>query len=419
MDAAILSVGTELITGQSVDTNSAWLSARLTALGIRVAAHVTVGDERERLVEALRRVMDECDLVVVTGGLGPTLDDLTREALSEAVGQPLIENDDALHRIRDFFQKRGRDMPESNRVQAMVPRGGTMIPNDRGTAPGIRCDSGTCAVFALPGVPGEMKPMFVESVEPWVRARTGEATGVTRVLRCHGISEASLGEKLADLMQRGRNPSVGTTASRTIIGVRVVAQGRSLAEAEALAAKDVNEVRSRLGNAVFGENEETMEQVVGRMLIAAGKTIATAESCTGGLLAAALTETPGSSAYFVEGFVTYSNEAKSKLLGIPAELILSHGAVSEETARAMAQRCRIVAGTNYALSITGIAGPSGGTAEKPVGLVYVGLATPGGEVVRKFLWGETLPREEIRDRSCKAALNLLRLELLHSSPAPP
>jgi nicotinamide-nucleotide amidase len=268
-------------------------------------------------------------------------------------------------------------------------------------------------MFALPGVPAEMKAMFTAAIEPVVRAAAGEAAMVVGRLLCYGIAEAKVGELLADLMDRTRNPLVGTTASNAVISVRVVARGGNPDEARQLVESDLAEIRARLGSAVFGEGEATLQEAVARLLIQQGKTVAVAESCTGGLLAKRLTDVPGSSAYFRCGYVTYSNEAKSALLQVSPELIATHGAVSEATARAMALGCRSAAGTDFATSITGIAGPSGGSPpDKPVGLVYIGLADSNGVEVKGAILGEHLSRAEIRDRSSKAALNLLRLRLL-------
>jgi nicotinamide-nucleotide amidase len=411
--ATVISIGTELATGQTVDTNSAWLSVRLTGLGVEVTRHVTVGDDGSATQAAIRGALSGPDaLVVMTGGLGPTADDLTRFALADVLGVPLQEVGEALRHIRAFFERRQRSMPESNRLQALIPHGCEMIPNPSGTAPGIHYEGPHGLLFALPGVPGEMKVMFERSVEPAIRARTGPAAAAVHVIHTYGTSEAQIGETLADLMQRGRNPSVGTTASKTIISVRIVARGSSPEDAARLLEADRIEIQRRLGSLVFAEGEDTLESVVGRLLIEKQKTVATAESCTGGLLAKYLTDVSGSSAYFVRGYVTYSNEAKIELLGVSRDLLARHGAVSEPVAAAMAEGCRTASQTDSALSITGIAGPTGGQPpEKPVGLVYIGLADAGQVQVKRLLFGETLPRDEIRDRACKAALNLLRRRL--------
>ena len=413
VDAVIISCGTELVTGQCVDTNSAWLSAQLTPLGVNVVEHVTVGDDVTHLASAIRRALDGASLVILSGGLGPTLDDVAREAIAAALGRSLEENSEALAQVRAFFDRWQRPMPESNRGQAMIPRGCEVIPNPRGTAPGIGYVGGDRRLYAFPGIPTEMQAMFNAAVLPRLCAVTGGATTESARLLCFGISEAKLGELLADLMQRGRNPSVGTTASHAILSVRVLSAGGSGEEARRLLQADVAEVRRRLGTTIFGEGEDTLESVVARLLSEQHATIATAESCTGGLLSKRLTDIPGSSAYFLRGYVTYSDAAKVDLLAVSADLVSKHGAVSEYVAGAMALGCRRAAGSDYAISITGIAGPTGGSPpEKPIGLVYIGLARSTGVETLRVLCGDHLTRDEIRDRSCKTALNLLRLRLL-------
>lgn len=414
MNAIILSVGTELVTGQCLDTNSAWLAGRLAERGVTTLEHRTVGDDPGHLAYALREGMAAADVVIVTGGLGPTLDDLTRDAIAAAVGSPLEENAEALGQIEAFFRRIDRAVSESNRRQALVPRGGGVIANPRGTAPGIAWPAEAPRIWALPGVPAEMKVMFEQSVAAALGPAAGESGIRVRRLLCFGVTEARLGEQIADLMARGRNPLVGTTASDAVLTVRIVAASETAAEAARLADDDAVEVRRRIGSAVFGEEDDTLQSVVARLLRAQGKTIATAESCTGGLLAEWLTETSGSSAYFLRGLVTYSNQAKIDELGVSPDEIAKHGAVSEAVAKAMAIGCRAAAGSDFALSITGIAGPGGGSEEKPVGLVHVGLADGERVVVRRFTFGEHLTRREIRDRSVKAAINMLRLRMLQA-----
>lgn len=412
MKASIISVGTELVTGQTLDTNAAWIAAELTRVGADVVEHVTVGDAAADLEETLRWAIERTDVTIVTGGLGPTRDDITRDAVSAATGSPLELNDAALAEIEAFFAHWQRPMHEANRVQAMIPRGCRFLSNRRGTAPGIAWATEDRLLFALPGVPAEMKAMFAEYVQPEVAARSGGTAVRTAALRCFGISEARMGEAIADLMSRGRNPEVGTTASGAILTVRIVARASSQPEAERMVAEDMDQVRQRLGPVVFGSGSDQIQNAVARLLLEQHKTVAVAESCTGGLLAKRLTDVPGSSGYFQLGHVTYSDQAKTDLLGVLPELIQRHGAVSEAVASAMASGCRDAAGADVALSTTGIAGPGGGSREKPVGLVFIGLAGSSGVRVKQLLFGEHLTRNEIRDRSCKVALNLLRLRLM-------
>ena len=412
MKAALVSIGQELVSGQCVDTNAAWLSERLTTCGIRVVRHVTVGDDRNDIRSAIEGCMASCDLVLATGGLGPTADDITRYALSDAIGQPLEEDADALARLRAMFERWERPFHDANKVQALIPRGCRVIPNSRGTAAGIAFEDGVTRLFVLPGVPAEMKAMFEEEVVGLLKTEVGSSRTVVRRLLCFGISEARLGSLLADLMIRDRNPLVGTTASEAVISVRVEATGDSRESAKDMLEQDVADIRRRLGRTVFGEGETTLAEVVAGMLTAEGKTLATAESCTGGLLAKMLTDVPGSSDYFLRGYVTYSNESKRDLLSVSAESMVSDGAVSEPVARSMATGCRAASGSDFALAVTGITGPGGGhPPEKPVGLVYVAMADHAGIEVKRMLFGEHLSRTEIRDRSCKTALNLLRHRL--------
>jgi len=409
----IVAIGDELVTGQTVDTNSAWLAEQVRVRGARVRRLVVVGDDVEQIAGVFRQGLDQADWVIATGGLGPTADDLTRAGIARAIGVKLEESREALGRIEAFFERWQRPMPAGNRLQALLPGSCAVVPNPRGTAPGVWYRGPRSQLVALPGVPGEMKAMFADSVAASLGAAASGRVGVVRRVNTFGLPEAVVGEAIADLMVRARNPAVGTTASGGVISIRVVGAADSAAEAEALVAADVAEVRQRLGSVVFGDGDEALEHAVARLLMAAGKTVATAESCTGGLLAKTLTDVPGSSAYFIQGYITYSNRAKTALLGVPADLLELHGAVSGEVAEAMARGCRAAAGTDFALATTGIAGPDGGRPpERPVGLVYVALADAAGVRVERLLLGAHLSRAEIRDRAAKVARNMLRLSLL-------
>lgn len=412
MNAQILSIGNELTLGQAVDTNSAWLAQRLAERGILCTRHVTVADDRAEITREIAAAAKETDLLIITGGLGPTPDDLTREALADAMGASLEFRPECFQQIEAYFKTRQRDMHPGNRQQAMCPAGAEPLPNLCGTAPGIRAKLGRATIFVMPGVPREMKDMFERCVVPTLPSGESVSPIVQRTIKTFGIPESEVGEKIADLMARGRNPTVGTSAADLIISIRINAQGGSRKEAERMAEADAGEVWSRLGIAVFGEGDEAVQDALAKLLIAGKKTVSTAESCTGGLIAKRLTDVPGSSAYFIQSAVTYSNEAKERALSVPSELLARHGAVSGEVAEAMAANCRRICGTDYALSATGVAGPTGGTPEKPIGLVFIGMATPRNTLVKEMRFGETLTREEIRDRTAKAALNLLRLELL-------
>jgi len=411
MEAIILSVGNELTAGQTLDTNAAWLSQQLSELGIGVLRHVTLADELEPIRRELERACEQADVVLISGGLGPTVDDLTRQALAEAMGVALELREEFVERIRAFFTARSWPMPETNVVQAQFPAGSEPIANTCGTAPGIRARCKRATVFAMPGVPREMREMYRRDVRPRLSPQTGGAAILAAMLNCFGAGESDIAEKIVDLMERGKNPAVGTTARQGVIGVRIHARGSGYDEARSLLDETVKEVRRRLGPLVFGRDDETLASAVAQLLTSAGKTIATAESCTGGLIAKRLTDIPGSSVYFRDGVVTYADEAKTRLLGVPAELIERHGAVSAPVAEAMALGCRQRSRTDFAISVTGIAGPQGGTPDKPVGLVYIGLTRESGCEVTPHRFGEFLGRGEIRDRTCNTALNRLRLRL--------
>ncbi len=408
--AALIAIGTELTLGQTVDTNSAWLAQRLASFGIRCRSVTLAPDELGPIRAALERAAAESEWVVVTGGLGPTDDDLTRAALAGALGEVLVEDDAALAHLRAFFAQRGRELPEGNERQALRPASAEMLPNPWGTAPGLAARLGAARVFVLPGVPGEMRAMFSDSIAPRLRAEA-RATVVQRRVNTCGLPESEVGRRLQDLMQRGRNPEVGTTAAYGVIGVRVNAEGSTAAEAAALAEADLREIERRLGDAVFSRDNETLAQAVGRRLVAQGGTLAVAESCTGGMLGAALTDAAGASAYFRGGFLAYDNGLKTALLGVPALVIEQHGAVSVETAALMAVGARKQAEADFALAVSGVAGPDGGTPDKPVGSVCIGLATVHGSGAQRFQFGAETPRDHIRTRAVVAALNWLRREL--------
>ncbi len=409
--ARILSIGTELALGQSVDTNSAWLAQQLCRRGWRPTHHETVADELSDIGGALLRAAAAAGVVLVTGGLGPTADDLTRQALADALGEPLVEHAPTVARLNAYFAARSRPTPPANLVQALHPPSAEMLPNSCGTAPGLFARLRGAAVFVLPGVPSEMREMFEREVLPRL-PESGAGVLASRRLNCVGMPESQLGERIADLMRRGRNPEVGTAAEHGQIGVRINAAAADAAAAQALLDAAESELRARLGVVVFGRDDETLAGVVGAALRAARQTLATAESCTGGMIGAALTDVPGSSEYYLGGVVSYANEAKRELLGVEQNLLDAHGAVSEPVARAMAEGAKRRFASDYAIAVTGIAGPGGGSAEKPVGLVFIGLATPRETRVQMRLLGHDASRAEIRLRATNLALDLLRRELL-------
>ena len=416
MNAIILSIGDELVLGQTVDTNAAWLSQQLAAVGCAVLAHTTVADDQHAIEQAIRESAPRCDLLLVSGGLGPTEDDMTRQALAAVMGQPLEINQIWLAELEKFFAARSRPMPAANRIQAMIPHGAGMIFNTAGTAAGIVATLGSSRVFVMPGVPKEMTIMFRRDVLPHVRAASRGAVILSRSLHTFGLGESAIAEKLGDLMRRDRNPSVGTTVSSGVVSLRINARFGPLPEARERLEETASRCWLALGSLVFGEDDQTLQEVLGQMLRERpGATLATAESCTGGLLGKMITDVPGSSAYYSYGWITYANRAKQQVLGVPASLLREHGAVSEPVVLAMASAARAQAASTYALAISGIAGPDGGTPAKPVGTVCIALAHPAGASARTFLFPGD--REFIRDRSAKMALTLLRYHLL-GEPTP-
>ena len=411
---AILAVGDELTTGQKVDTNSAWLSGQLLARGIATVEHATVPDDAGAIGAAIGRLGRAAGIVLVTGGLGPTADDLTRQGLAIALGEEgapaeLIEDADAMAEIRRWFESSGRRMPEPNRAQALRPRSATCLPNEFGTAPGLRAELEGAAVFCLPGPPREMRPMFEERVLP--ELPEPDRVIVARFLHTFGAGESQVAEALGELMDRGRNPVVGTTASGGIVTSRVRAEFES-PEAAAAALDETEEaVRRRLGDLVFGAGDDTLESVAVDLMRDRKQTLATVESCTGGMLGAMLTEISGASDVYRGGWVTYTNEMKVTEVRVPREALDRHGAVSREVAAAMAGGGREASGADWALAITGIAGPGGGSEAKPVGTVWIACAGPGDALdTRRFVFPGS--RDDVRQWSARSALGMLRLHLI-------
>lgn len=403
----MLAVGTELLLGQVIDTNSAWIGEQLAAAGIDSHLHVQVGDNHVRLVEALRSLLASTDAVIVCGGLGPTPDDLTREAIAEVMGVPLRRSEELVDEIRELFASRGRPMPASNLRQADVPEGARPISNRLGTAPGLVCPLGRKVVYAVPGVPYEMQAMVCDGVLPDLLARTGERTTiVSRTLMTWGVAESALAERIAVRVDAQTNPTIAFLA-RGIEGlcVRITAKAASEAEAAAMIEAEERELRAELGDLVFGVDGQTIESVVVGLLRERGWTLGVAESLTGGLVGARLAEVPGASEVFRGAVVSYVTEVKRNVLGVTAER-----AVSGECAAQMAEGARRVLGADVGLGITGVAGPAEQEGE-PVGTVWFGIALGEGpaEAVSGRLPGD---REQIRQFSTISLLNLLRLRLL-------
>jgi nicotinamide-nucleotide amidase len=402
--AAILSTGDELTTGRIADTNAQWIADKLFELGIDVVTVMTVGDYPERLEWAWRQELSQADLVISTGGIGPTADDLTTETVGAVLGRKLVEDGPSADRMRKFFASRGVDMPLNNLKQALVPEGYVIVPNPLGTAPGYRVQAGGKHIVVLPGVPREMKPMVEDTVLPWLRAQQGSDVYLAHTFQTFGISESGLDELVAGVVSPNEG-RVSFRASFPEVSVRVVVRGQP-DEAQARLDAVATRMREKLGEYCYGEGAVTMEAIVGQALKNRGWRLGLAESCTGGLVSHRITAIPGSSAYFVGGVEAYANSAKMNLLGVKRETLQAHGAVSEECAGEMAAGALRAFGADVAVSTTGIAGPDGGTPEKPVGYVCFGLATADGVVTRTHqLWGT---RDWVKLLASQVALDMIR-----------
>jgi nicotinamide-nucleotide amidase len=402
--AAILSTGDELTTGRIADTNAQWIADKLFEMGVDVVTVMVVGDYPDRLEWAWKQALAQADVVISTGGIGPTADDLTSETVAAVLGRPLVEDTASSDRVRKFFASRGVEMPQNNLKQAMVPEGYVIVPNALGTAPGYRVQAGGKHIVVLPGVPREMKPMMDETVLPWLRAQQGSDVYLAHTFQTFGISESGLDELVAGVVDPA-DGRVSFRASFPEVSVRVVVHGKP--EDAAARLEDVAvRFRERLGEFCYGEGAVTMEAVVGTALKERGWRLGLAESCTGGLVSHRITAIPGSSAYFLGGVEAYANSAKTNLLGVSRETLKEHGAVSEPCAGEMAAGALRAFGADIAVSTTGIAGPDGGTPEKPVGYVCFGLATADGVVTRTHqLWGT---RDWVKLLASQVALDMIR-----------
>jgi len=407
MGAEIYSVGTELLLGQIIDTNAAFLAQRLSQIGIDCFHKTTVGDNPRRLAEALRISLSRAGLIISTGGLGPTEDDITAAGVAEALGTDLVLDEPSAEAIVRTVLQRGFPLLPSHRKQAFIPRGSRALPNSVGTAPGFLIEKDNRAIIALPGPPAEMQPMFEESVVPYLRALPWRAGIIkSRVLRFMGIGESMLEEKLKDLITAQTNPTIAPLASHGEVKIRVTARAADEAQAVSLIAPVEAEIRKRAGGFLVGVDEEEIQATVGRLLRDRGLKLALAESCTGGLITHRLTNIPGASDYLLAGLVCYDNSVKVALLGVKQETLDAQGAVSREVALEMAAGVRKITGAAIGISTTGIAGPGGGTAAKPVGLVYVAVSGAQQEVCEEYRFRGD--RELIKLQAANAALNLLR-----------
>jgi nicotinamide-nucleotide amidase len=407
MNAEIIAIGTELLLGQSVDTNSSWIARNLARLGYNVFHIQAIGDNERRLEEAFRTALTRSDVVVATGGLGPTVDDVTRKAAARATQRPLVFHEDMAKAIEVFFQKRNMDFPKSNANQAFLPQGSIVVPNPVGTAPGFIAKLGKASLICFPGVPPEMMAMFEATAEPYLRQlNNGGAVILSRVYRTTGISESAVNERILDLFENSTNPTVAVLVHPEGTDIRLTARADSASEATSLLEALGRQMMSRLPQHIYGWDQDDMETIVGRLLATRRLTLAVAESLTGGLITHRLTQVPGATHYFRRGFVTYSDEAKRDCLGVSGTILSAHGAVSPEVAVAMAKGSRQKDEADIGLATTGIAGPTGGNEKKPVGLVYVALADETNAWVREFRFGGS--REVIKRRTAQAALEMVR-----------
>ena len=413
MRACIIAVGSELLTPFRIDTNSLAITERLNAVGVDVRLKAVVGDDLAELAEQFKSALAWADVIVFTGGLGPTEDDLTRDAVAQVLGLPLDVHEPTIERIRARFERRGMKMPDNNRRQAMVPRGATLLDNPNGTAPGLWLEHGSTAVVLLPGPPREMTPMIDAVIAERLEPRTGGVRLFRRVVKLTGRSESDVDQHAQPIYGRWtQQPVPISTTILAVLGqieLHLIARAESSDAATAALDSAVGELVAEFGDTIYSADGRALEAVVGELLRTRGLTIAVAESCTGGLLASRLTDVPGSSAYVDRGVVCYSDRSKTELLGVPEELIRAHGAVSEPVASAMAGAIRSRAGVNVGVGVTGIAGPGGGTPQKPVGTVAIAVETDDDARVRtfQFLGG----REMIKFQASQAAMNMVRLML--------
>jgi nicotinamide-nucleotide amidase len=413
MSAEILCIGTELLLGNITNGNARWIAEQLAALGIPHHRQLVVGDNRERLIAELQAAASRCRVLITTGGLGPTPDDLTTEAIAVAFGAPLVEHPQVWAEIQARLALRGRPCAASNRRQAFLPEGAALLPNPTGTAPGmIWSPRPEFTILTFPGVPSEMRAMWQATAAPWLQA-AGLAEGVfaSRMLHFWGVGESNLAEQMADLLESA-NPTVAPYAGSGEVKLRITARAATAEAAAQLLEPVEAEIRARTGALCFGVDDASLASVLLEQLRRHGQTLAVAESCTGGGLGAALAAVPGASDVFLGGVIAYANSVKQGVLGVPAELLAAHGAVSDPVARAMAEGARRATGADWALAITGVAGPGGGSAEKPVGLVHIAVAGPAGCSSEGVRFGASRGRSWIQTLAAGEALNRLRLALL-------
>ncbi|UPA31814.1 competence/damage-inducible protein A [Terrisporobacter glycolicus] len=410
MKAEIITVGTEILLGDILNTNTHYLSNELANMGVDVYYQITVGDNENRLLNQLEESFRRSDLVVLTGGLGPTQDDLTKEVCAKYFNLDMEFHQPSWDKIIEIHNKMKRTPTENNKKQAYFPVNSIILPNEYGTAPGCIMEKDNKMIIVMPGPPREMKPMFDNFVKPFLQ-KNSEDILKSKVIRIIGVGESKVENDLLDLIQKQVNPTIATYAKDGECTVRITAKGKTVEEVERLILPVVKEIKNRFKETVYGEDETTIEDEVAKILVKNNLTISVAESCTGGMVSSSLINYPGISSVFMEGCVTYSNEAKMKSLNVKEETLNSVGAVSEQCAKEMAEGVAARHNTNIGLSTTGIAGPEGGSEEKPVGLVYMGIKINDKTIVKKYIFNGD--RQQIRYRACKTLLNDLRLELLN------
>ncbi|MCB0428721.1 MAG: competence/damage-inducible protein A [Flavobacteriales bacterium] len=412
MKAEIITIGDEILIGQIVDTNSAWMSSRLNGIGVKVAQITSISDRREHILEALKEAEGRADVILITGGLGPTPDDLTKDVLAEYFQTHLVRNDEAYRQLEGFFKSRNREMSALNARQADLPANCTMLPNPNGTAPGMQFEERGKVFVSMPGVPFEMKAMMDDHVLPWLKNKYVLPFILHRTILTQGIAESTLYEMIAsweealpDSVRLAYLPSAG------MVRLRLTATGEEKTCKE-LIAKEEEKLRKLIPQYIYGADDETLESVIGRLLLERNATMAIAESCTGGYIAHRITSIPGSSAYFLGGVVSYANEVKTSLLGVDAGSLRTHGAVSEDVVLQMAAGARKATGANYAVATSGVAGPDGGTEEKPVGLVWIAVAGPTFTEAKQFRFVKDRMRNI--ELATQTALGWLRRKLEES-----
>ena len=405
MNAEILAVGTELLLGQIVNTNAQYLSEQLASLGINVFYHEVVGDNKVRLTKTLHTALDRSDIIITTGGLGPTNDDLTKEVIAQAMGKKLVLDQTSLDRITQYIKKLNIPMAKTNEKQAYLPEGCIILPNDNGTAPGCIIENDKNVVIMLPGPPREMKLMFSSYVKPYLERKSSTKL-VSRVLRIFGIGESELAQRYMDLLENSVNPTVAPYAKEGEVTLRITAGCKDEQEGLGLIQPVIDKLKSEIGDFIYSCDDELMEEVVVKKLAEKNMKLSCAESCTGGMIASLITNVSGASQVFEQGIVTYSNSSKMQYLNVNAKTLEKYGAVSEQTAREMALGIKNASQSDIAVSVTGIAGPTGGTAEKKVGLVYIAVADSDGVSVREFNF--TGSRDRVRRLSCLNALDMVR-----------